>query len=127
MIDSHATARKFRARIAFIAAEENIRVGVAAAIEERREAVFQLPVRLGRDVARSAVFLDFLAKRIGVVAFVGMHHLTNARPVEKRCAGSAISTVSTRDHERNGAAEFIRKRVDFGCSPATGTADQPIS
>jgi len=67
----------------------------------------------------------FLTKSVGVVAFVGMDHVAIRQLVEKRRASSSVRDVPTCDHERDGAAEFIRQGVYFGFSAAAGTALWP--
>ena len=58
---------------------------------------------LRRNVGQSAAFLDFLAKSVGVVAFIGMDHVAIRQLVEKRRAGR---TVSAADRVRARTRQF---------------------
>lgn len=100
---------------------------VALTIEPLAEAGLPLSIGFGRDVGRSALFLDQRADAIGIVGLVGEHDHVRSKVVEQIVRDLAIMCLASSQIEADREALRIDDGMDFGCEPASGATETMIS
>ena len=97
--------------------------GVAVTVEIGREAALPATIGLRRDVGSSALALDLAAYRVAVIALVAVQDFGGGEAVEQGIGGNAVGHLAAGQQERDGTAEAVGQRVDFGGSAAARAAD----
>ena len=100
---------------------------IALTIELLTEARLPFPIGFGRDVGRSALFLDQRADAISIVGLVGEHDHVRPKVVEQIVRDLAIMCLPSGQAEPDREALRIDDRVDFGRESASGATETMIS
>jgi hypothetical protein len=74
-----------------------------------------------------ADFDDLGAKAVAVISFVREEGVHSWRLSQNNRSGSNVRILAWRQMKRDGSAERITQRMDFGCTPAARTTNRLIA
>jgi len=93
--------------------------GIATSIQIGREAVLPLAIGLWWNVRNTALHLDLMTYRVAVVTPVTMHHQVGWQTLKHGRCRSAVSNMSTGQHQAQRAAHVIAQDMDLGGASTT--------